>query len=206
MSRIFTFALICAAFFASTACSDDDSAADKTYKTGDFYNEKGVRGVVFKTSDAGRHGLVVSLDEKTVSDWAGGAAAEQKTGAVDQADGAVNQMTVEMIAGWQTKFTAFAWCAAKNMNSGADWYLPAFYELADLYQTYDADREAFDACLIENGGAPFAVTGEDNNYWSSTENLISGKEREAAVFGFYEGIYSFLDKSYTARVRAVHKF
>ena len=200
-------ALLCAAIFAGTACSDDDSSSDKTYRTGDFYSDGGVRGIVIKITDGGRHGLIVSLDENDVSSWASAEAVTMDTRATNTDDGSVNMMAVEAISGWQTKFPAFAWCGAKNTGGVSGWYLPAYYELGNLLDVYLADKAAFNKTLTDNGGTAIAPTADNYYYWSSSQNLLAAKVSEAAVLGFLdEGTRAFMEKDRTARVRAVRVF
>lgn len=205
---ILSLSIVCAAASAA-ACSDDDKNENlsKSYAVGDLYAEGGVKGIVFKLDGArGRHGLIVSLDENTAALWAIESAATVRTGAIDTEDGEDNQEKIEAIAGWQTKYPAFAWCGAKNTGGVKGWYLPAFSELARLYDAYIADPEAFNLALTSNGGVAIAPTEETGNYWSSSENLITGKEAEAAAFDFFSESFSFKDKTNEARVRAIREF
>lgn len=197
-----TGALACVA----ASCSDDDPTPAKTYSAGDFYNEKGVRGVVFKTSDGGRHGLMVSLDESAPVQWATDAAFAVKTGAIETNDGEENMQTIERIDGWRTMFPAVAWCAALNANGVEGWFLPAFYQLADFYVAFAVDPVAFNKTFTDNGGTAINPMPVYDYYWSSSENAITSKENEVAVFDFYNESYAFMKKNRTARVRAVHEF
>ena len=204
--RFFSLALLLVAAFVGTACSDDDNSSDKTYKIGDFYDVGGVQGVVFKVTDEGRHGLIVSLDENSAVDWATEAAAMEVTGATNDSDGAVNMIAIEAISGWQTKFPVFAWCATKNTGSVTGWYLPAFYELADIFEAYEMDKESFNKSLTDNRGTAFILTENNDVYWSSSENLVSGRQNQAAFFGFFDKTFGFREKARLARARAIHVF
>lgn len=211
--RILSLAVLCLAAFAAS-CSDDDKNNDggttppggKTYKIGDLYDVGGVKGIVIRLDDAsGKHGLIVSLDE-TRAQWAVEAVAAVRTGAGDTDDGVKNQAAIEAIADWQTKFPAFAWCGAKNTGGITGWYLPAYFELGKLFEAYTADPESFNLALTGNGGEAVTPTQEAGDYWSSSENLVPGKEGEAAALNFFIDSRYFKIKTKVARVRAVHAF
>ena len=193
---------MCTVLFAGAACSEDDPSSDKTYEKGDFYNENGIRGVIFKVSEDGSHGLIVSLDESEAEAWATGFPAA--TGADSQSDVKANMEAIGAIADWQMKFPAFAWCEMKNAAGVKGWYLPAYDELGCLYETYAAGKDAFNKTLADNGGTAIAPTGESPYYWSSSENAI--KASEAAAFGLSGGNYLFRAKTVLCRVRAIHEF
>lgn len=200
-----TLILLCAMVSGGVSCSDEDSP-EKVYRVGDFYASGQVKGVVFAVEDQGRHGLIVSLDE-TEAQWAIEAAAAIRTGADDDQEGEDNMEAIRLIADWQTKFPAFAWCATLNPGADTGWFLPAFEELAMLYNSYAANVEAFNKMLTDHGGTALALpSSEDGKYWSSSENLIMGKESEAAYFYLSDAAIGFGDKAAVARVRAIRKF
>lgn len=201
---ILGFAALALALFAG-ACSDKRDDAPKGYRVGDLYNVDGVKGVVYKlTDEAGHHGLVVSLDE-TTAQWATEAAALVKVGAIDVEDGAKNQAAAMAVDDWQVKFPAFNWCASRNMAGRTGWFLPAFDQLTDIYDAYITSGPLLDEVLTSNGGVAFS-TDEGSYYWSSSENLVSGKEGEAAFLNFNNDGIGFKDKPDVAHVRAVHVF
>ena len=196
------FTLLCVTI-SGGACSDDNS--EDTYKVGDYYDRDGIQGIVFKTENGGRNGLIVSLDETTAA-WALDNGFE--VNASDSEDGTKNQAAVEAIPGWREKFPAFVWCADKNVNGVNGWFLPAGYCLSELFWAWAVDREAFNRRLIEHGGTGIMGGG----YWSSTaivqytggfvnfSALIApdSEERDHVLF--------FAEKTNRLKVRAVCRF
>lgn len=195
------------AIFTMPACSDDDNsngAPEKSYKIGDLYNSGGVKGIVYMLSDeAGKHGLVLSLDEISAT-WATEAVANVATGAINQSNGEKNMDIIKKIESWQTKYPAFAWCDAKNAGDIKGWFLPAFDQYADLAEVYYVNVVAFNKYLTDNGGT--AITKEVP-YWASNENQLAPKVMEAAYLKFtQEPTNGFKNKAEEARVRAIRAF
>ena len=125
----------------------------KTYRPGDLFDENGVRGLVISVTDGGRHGLILSLDQKELP-WVGeenrqALAGTEKLasgwkiryvyyggvelGVADRSDGWRNRVRLfEVLAstGFSlSDFPAFEWCEAR----GSGWYLPALDELKGLW-------------------------------------------------------------------------
>lgn len=201
--RILLLTVLCSAVLAGSACSDEPEPVSKVYNEGDFYEVGTIRGVVFEISDDGLHGLVVSLDE-TAAQWA---TERGKTAAMSDSDGVANQAAIEAIDGWQTKYPAFAWCAAKNTLGGVNWFLPASDQLKELYDTWSENKTAFNKSLTDNGGTPIIATSSENEYfWSSTDSNSSSGELFAVAFMFSQGVYDFPFKTDMKKVRAVHAF
>ena len=181
------------------------------YDAGDIYSHGGVTGIVVITTDGGRHGVVMSLDEACLA-WCSLPRRElQTTGATDLTDGeknmeAVGKFILENYLSW-SDFPAFEWCRAK----GEGWYLPSVNEVWLLGTIYNGGsrltakkkvRKFFNDMLRENDGKPL------NNimfYQSSTETAD-------ARYSLYSHLG--LEKPYTADgnkgdklfVRAFHKF
>jgi len=187
----------------------------RSYAVGDLFDEGGVRGIVIRAEDSGRHGLILSL-ENDAKEWA-----EYKkemrqlsTGCTDREDGWNNMKTVrDLIANtslvW-SNFPAFSWC--KDLGPG--WYLPAQKELECVWnfgpanpafsakdhreavQTINALLEACDAGRIR-----LAYGG-----WSSTEINADAAfyliNTNAALKAYSKGALKFA----SLPVRAVHKF
>lgn len=201
--RILLLAVLCGAALAGSSCSDEPDPILKPYNEGDFYDVGRIRGVVFEISDDGLHGLVVSLDETSVQ-WA---AQSGKTTAMSESDGAANQAAIEAIDGWQTKFPAFAWCASKNTLSSSGWFLPAYDQLKELYETWSVNKNGFNKTLTDNGGTPIvAASPDDAYYWSSTDDDTESGAPYAMAFMFSQGVADFPLKTDVAKVRAVHAF
>lgn len=126
------------------------------YRVGDLYDRDGKRGIVFCTTDGGRHGKIVSLTGSEAA-WQTGKGIEA-VGAGDELDGAVNQAVVARQTDWQQRFPAFAWCA----GLGEGWYLPSIGELGQLGECW----QAVDQAVRNAGGDPLK---DSYFYWSSTE-------------------------------------
>ncbi len=187
----------------------------RRYAVGDLFDEGGVRGIVIRAEDSGRHGLILSL-ENDAKEWV-----EYKkemrqlsTGCTDREDGWNNMKTVrDLIANtslvW-SNFPAFSWC--KDLGPG--WYLPARKELECVWNFGPANpavsakdhREAVQTInlLLEACGAGrirFAYGG-----WSSTEINADAAfyliNTNAALKAYSKGALKFA----SLPVRAVHKF
>lgn len=168
----------------------DGKGRNGVYQVGDYYDDGTKQGVVFEVDESGRHGKIVGLNETKLR-WCAieEYKREVKTGATDKDDGRNNQLRIEKIADWRTKYPAFAWCA----NQGEGWYLPSLNELTAIYCVKDkVDRtlEKMSRDKIQNAG-----------YWSSTEE----DEIYAWVAHMYGGTYwaSRRNRNY---VRAVSAF
>ena len=104
---------------------------------------------------------------------------------------------VKKIAGWQTKYPAFKWCA----DLGEGWYLPAIEELKSFTQN-NTIRNTVNLTLAKNGGKKLGYMVDYVGYWSSTED----KEFRAWTVNMsYGNTYNYL-KSNLDFVRAVSAF
>ena len=168
-------------------CAHQDTTAP--YKVGDYYNENGKEGVVFEVWDNGRHGKIVSLDEAELQ-WCTSEQYEEgiAIGLTNERDGKVNTDKV-MQRGDSDQYPAFVWCR----NKGADWYLPAKYELNAIFNS----KSAINSTLAEYNAEQIA--GE---YWSSTE--VGALYAWSAGMG--RGLTGFDRKNYDYYVRAVSAF
>jgi hypothetical protein len=190
----------------------------KTYALGDYFDEGGVKGMVFHVQDEGRHGLIVSLSE--LSSGLGNKAFWLRyvghdtewnflTHAQDMDDGWNNKLKIEDCMSqtgltWDN-FPAFRWCN----ELGDGWYMPSYNELLKLFLCFNAGQEygsnfeaqkVFNALLRKAGGKPFS----DEYYRSSTEyNLYYAY---GINFSGWEKDSNLLTKRGNARVRAIHKF
>ncbi len=165
----------------------------RTYKVGDYYNENGKEGVVFKVTDGGRHGKIVSLDEAELQ-WCTDEQYDKRIalGLTDEKNGKAN--TDKMVQrGDKDQYPAFVWCRKK----GADWYLPAKYELKAIYN----NQSAINSTLAEYGGAKLRT----RYYWSSTETESLPTFCEWLVSMIY-GDTGYGYKNFHYYVRAVSAF
>ena len=133
---------------------------EKTYEIGSYYEEGGVKGIVYKiTSSDKKHGMIVAMDEESHA-WAVTGHSENRTGAQSQTDGKANTDTIKEKF-TITNYPAFAYCNDKNKGGVTGWYLPASQELIELRAVYVQVQDS----LTAHGGTAFA----SGVYWSSSE-------------------------------------
>ena len=133
--------------------SEPKSVDLKVYKVGDFYDDGTKKGVVFEVSEDGKHGKIVSLDEKKIK-WS----TDFKTlvGADSPTDGRLNTDVV-MQRSDRAEYSAFKWCR----KQGEEWYLPSNEELLVLYRV----KGLVNKTLTQNSYKEI----RDYRHWSSTE-------------------------------------
>lgn len=142
------------------------------YNVGDYYPYWGFEkwGIVYKVSDGGTSGMMMSIEESELLPWRDDTGSAGGSGSWNTADGLVNmQALFSSTSGKFTSFPAFGWCHF-SMNKGAEyminyesrdvWYIPSHDELQEL------------KALIGKGIPDF----DGNIYWSSTESSGSGME------------------------------
>lgn len=165
---------------------------------GEYYNQNGVQGIIYEVSGDGKSGKIVSLTESS-NLWSSKTSnLNGTTGATSLSDGESNMNTIRNISGgWPSYYyPAFNACN----QQGAGWYLPAMYELIDMFaavRAYGASK--FDQALSENGGQVFSSAPV--RYWSSTEYTYQwarGVDRQGME-------YNTLEKNSNNRVRAIRK-
>lgn len=157
-------------------------------------------GMIYSVLDGGKHGKVVSLDEYVWGEdgvfgmW--GTNNQVNDNARSFTDGKSNTrnmiVTHKDESSFRIGYRVFSWVYEKNNeNIDGEWYIPAAYELDELYYTLTgnlyvepssvgtsisqnpvvyhdfATRDRFDYILKGCGGTPF--TYGNYNYWSSTE-------------------------------------
>ena len=183
-------------------------SSGKSYKVGDFYNENGLRGVVFEVSADGKSGKIVNMSESDGGLLWTNIKSEQKRkiGTTDQYDGENNMNTVKLLPNWESSYPVFAYCA----NLGNGWYLPASEELK-LLLLNDKVHDAVNHTLEANGGKKLSNKKDPRWYWSSTEGsyVSSDKITSAKLVRLnYDDIGEHgKDLSYSfTRTRAIHKF
>ena len=181
------------------------------YNVGDIYDKNGVKGIVILLTDAGRHGVVMSLDEACLA-WCNLPRKQQKAvGASNHHDGLKNMEAVEKYIAennlsW-SDFPAFEWCRAK----GDGWYLPSINELWSMGTMYLGGtrtasnrkyRKSFNENVASVGGTPLSGV---MIYHSSTED----KDTRYALYSHMNSEPPYVQSGYKADdifVRAVHKF
>ncbi|MBQ6861346.1 MAG: TIR domain-containing protein [Alistipes sp.] len=115
----------------NTNIIDDGKGRNGVYQVGDYYDDGTKQGVVFEVDESGRHGKIVGLNEVKLQ-WCTDDALVL-TGAKDKDNGRNNQVCIQQIADWRTKYPAFAWCA----DQGKGWYLPSLNEVKTIYRVKD---------------------------------------------------------------------
>lgn len=135
-----------------------NSTTSGPYKIGDFYNENGIKGIVFEINESGTEGKIVSLTQD-YTDWAleDSEYINKQIGLFDDYDGENNFIKIKQIKNWSIYFPGFKWCS----NIGAGWYLPAKYELKAI----NDNIKLIDEGLKYAGYRPMNRA----NYMSSTE-------------------------------------
>lgn len=119
-------------------------------KVGAKFSAAGVDGVVIAYDDEG-HGYAITIQKITNVAWSTETVA---TGATDENDGMKNLEVIKQIEGWESKYPAFAACAAL----GEGWYLPADNEIRNIYSNMGVITTAMN---IEKS--------DFSNCWTSTE-------------------------------------
>ena len=156
------------------------------YEMGDLVTINGVQGVVFQTSPVVK---LVSVKEGKAK-WSTECVT---TNATDKDNGKANMDRIKSISDWQTKYTAFKWCA----DYGSGWYLPSLNELMAIY----TQQEKINKTLLAN---KMNILGAKNKYkglWSSSEYFTYAT---AYYIGLSRGNYSINSKYATIAVRAVY--
>ena len=155
------------------------------YPIGALVTKNGVTGVVFYFDETVTK--IVSVKRGSSLKWS---TEYVTTGATDMDNGANNMATIQQISGWESKYPAFKWCS----DYGEGWYLPAYYELREIYN----NRTAINATLEANGYTTLGTS----LYWSSTEDGSS-----VAYELYFSGDYDYnYYKDTTGSVRAVLAF
>ena len=155
--RIIIIVSYCILLLSATSCINDiERITNYPYKVGDFYSEGGVMGIVYKVSDGGVHGMIISLNEAECA-WGD----TILTQANDTMDAVKNMNIIKQMDHWQQRFPAFYWCDRKNTNGITGWCLPSKHDWEEILE----NRFLIDETLIDIGAQ--SILGK--TYWSSTE-------------------------------------
>lgn len=173
----------------NTNIIDGGKGRNGVYQVGNYYEDGTKEGVVIEVDGSGRHGKIVGLNEVELQ-WCTSEEykREVKTGATDKDDGRNNQVCIQQIADWRSKYPAFAWCA----NQGEGWYLPAPNELNMIYR----EKDKINRTLAKMGRDK--VQGL---YWSSFDD-----EPLACIVSMSYGGTGYVNKYDLNSVRAVSAF
>ena len=173
------------------------------YAVGTFYNNNGVKGIVFGTQVIGEdtYCYIVSLDQKYI-EWS---TENVQCGCFNPADGSKNVMSIKYVDSTLEKYPAAKWCE----DHGEGWYLPASNELHMLWDAVSGNKhvfknnpdvEKFNKALTDNGGTAI----EETFYWTSNE--VSDSIAEVVCFSDGKGVCLNIEKSMQYDVRAIYKF
>ncbi len=189
-----------------------------TYKLFDFYNRKGIQGIVINVDDSGQHGWIVSLDETKLK-WCTAPMGTYWPASENKTDANANLQGVLAIDPTLEAFPAMKWCNDKNVNGITGWVLPASSTLElftrtifeDVsHQTIEKFNEAIRNCPVDASlKSELNVAWNDwftkNFYLSST---LSGSGR-VKVSGYYLGGFDNTcteSQNTPYKVRAFYKF
>lgn len=149
----------------------------KAYNVGDYYpdadDSSTAVGVVFKITNGGVHGKVISLNE-TTAQWS---TVNHYFTINDYNDGAANTKIIMEQAEADTKYPAAAWCVAK----GVGWYLPAKGELTGFGNIWYANPTTYNTKFTNAGGTAINLDTFKNYYWTS--NTDSGSDSAISFNG-----------------------
>lgn len=164
------------------------------YSFGDVYPHIGLaEGIVFETSNGGKNGMVISLDEGFEM-WS---TENQKITGLYKVSGFNNTSVIKAIDPSLSAYPAFKWCA----NKGEEWYLPIMDELLIFINNsrFRYGYESMNEKITNTGGTEFDFT--NYGYWLSVDafyNLAFLQTESGVSHSFY--------KNYSAKVRAMRTF
>lgn len=173
-------------------------------------------GVIYKVTDGGEHGLIMSLDMYEGA-WSTSDALEKVQ---SETDGRNNTLTViknhKDDPDFTTVYPVFHWLYKQKNgeNVNGEWYLPSYMELQELYfaatgckqlaGTHNITwRNQFDMMIREAGGVPFTY---DNNMhlWASSE--MTSLNAYQVLFKTNEKSVPYTSKTTKRWVRAIRAF
>jgi len=139
-----------------------NTAISTTYEVGDFAQG----GVVFWVDETGQHGLVCHIEDFGPKPWTDGPYYIIMALGDGVYAGKMNTALIIANVRYNGSWWGYAAAGCNNFtNSGTveygDWYLPAEWELKEMYN----NKDVINSTAIANGGEAFV----DEYYWSSTE-------------------------------------
>ncbi|MBR5214848.1 MAG: hypothetical protein IKV80_01350 [Bacteroidales bacterium] len=166
----------------------------RAYAPGDFYNENGVKGVVFHLLDEeGTSGYIMSMDEAYL-EWS----TEYVWANCTSGRGEWN--TEDMLKLGADKYPAAKWC----VEHGNGWYMPSSKELNFMWNAVSNGKHVFDEEFIKLYNDKLDDPISMDYYWSSNET----SEDMAEVVAFIDQSVVCLNPVKTScfNVRAIYKF
>lgn len=196
--------------FAACQEKPESPAPDKEQETtalkvGDYYAKGLAKGIIVSLDEDGEHGLLLSLDEKSLQWSTLNSSIICGASYVSMDDGAVNAEGVKgLYENWPEEFPAIAWCSSKNLGALNSWYLPAASEIRLILDVVGT-QSSINETLVANGGA--AVSPEEL-YWSSTDAgaQIAYAYRYRADLKPEDELYDMSPKKNSLHCRCVRRF
>lgn len=194
----------------------DATESIPTYKVFDFYNRKGVQGIVVEVDESGQHGWIVSLDEVKLM-WCTELMGTFWPASENKTDATANLKGCMAIDPTLEKFPAMKWCYDKNVNGITGWIMPASTMLEKFAETIFADpthqtaekfNEAIRNCPVGSAlKSELDINWDDwytKNFYLSSTLSASGRVR---VAGYYGGLnINTESQNVPCRVRAFYEF
>lgn len=167
-----------------------DLQAQATYQVGQVYEIDGVKGMVYKTTKNGRHGMMMSLEVLDKAQFLKDKKLSTTLCSPDTLNGMENMKAIEKLIAdknlsWDV-FPMFKW--AKDLGEG--WYIPSLYETVELLEalsggTFENGKmpavknnvKEITKVLEENDGDPFSLT-------MVCSNDFIVKNRKGKEYGF----------------------
>lgn len=141
--------------------------------------------------------LIVSTEDFADMTWSSGAAMTTAVGGLGLYNGSLNTSAIIAQSNTLGSGNSAAKVCADYRGSGYDdWYLPAYYELNQVY-----NQAAIVNKVLDKESLNFLVS----DYWTSTEVPVSPNNLAIAFRSNLDNLYWIKDKSQTSRVRAVRK-
>lgn len=152
---------------------------------GDVMTINKTEGVVYYIGN-NKISLVALKQSKDLLKWS---TEYVETSANDWYNGANNMAVIKKRSSWTSRYPAFKWCS----DCGTGWYLPAYYEVQELYN----QKALVDEFLQARGLNPLGEW-----IWSSTEcnNCYSYLQH------FTNGDWRYFFKDDTNEVRAIYSY
>lgn len=174
-------------------------------------------GIVYSISDDGTTAMIFSVNQELIA-FSDGTINVYGSGiATDNYDGAANTAAILALEGYSsTTFPAFAWCE----SLGEGWYIPARYELIDVFTYVLGDATGADAegqvdsgimaTLDAIGAEQFMTDTWYNSSTASEHNTTDGVKNRMTEFQTDTGYskvnsnhYSSMNARYTRAIKQI---